>query len=68
MADFTRKRGISVEPRPSARLAPSVRAERRASLEVVLGAGRVIRVVSDFDPALLQRLVQTLEQKEGEAC
>lgn len=56
------------EPRPSTRVAPLPVAASGASLEVVIGAGRVIRVGSDFDPTLLQRVIQTLEQKEEEAC
>lgn len=34
-----------------------------SSLELVVGAGRVIRVGRDFDSALLRRLVRALEQE-----
>jgi hypothetical protein len=46
--------GVAVaRPRPAA----------SSSLEVVVGAGRVIRVGRDFDSALLCRLVRALEQE-----
>jgi hypothetical protein len=59
---FLPVRVVSSEQRASAPARSSVGAES-ASLEVVVGAGRVIRVRSDFDPALLCRLVRTLERE-----
>ena len=43
-------------------LEPLAPAPPSASLEVVLGNGRCIRVANDFDPSTLARVVTTLER------
>jgi transposase len=44
------------------RLAPEARKTSASGFEVVLGAGRVVRVGADFDARALRRLVEALEE------
>ncbi len=44
------------------RLAPEAKATPASGFEIVLGAGRMVRVGADFDARALRRLVEALEE------